>query len=1518
VGSWDSLGNEGWQAAGPVYADGRLTPDYVMLEDPDGTYLGWMDHGCSLVGTDRRAARYAQGGVEPDGPQRLYASWNEEALRLAWTGADWNTDGDLMVYLDTTAGGSAVGYNAYTAAPAPDLILPPGLEADYLVWVQSEAVALMLRWTGGGWVVDGPLAPDQFRLVPGLNHGHTDLYLPLATIGLASPASQDLDLVAVAIEGPATGGVDPLEVWATMPSANPVNSGRSLASGVTLTDGLSLSFDLHWDDLAAGRCPNGSDGSSAAYLDVDLTASLASEPAGADKQLNGSPAILLGPPAAGKRPVAPGELISYTVSYHNRGQDKATGVSLEVNALHTLELVSGDTAQHKKVLLPDIEAGVRGTATFLGFANTGLSSEPWAAVEVGLHDSGHMPPGPPLARLRAHHAVDIGPPLFAGIQQPSYLVGAGVNPIQGYAFDESGVTTLTLEIEAPSGTSNLDCPDSTPGDGQWACDWNVMGSNNDLLSAKIRATDGAGWTSGWGPPRPFKLDSEPPQLTFSFSTTQELGGGQVQAGTFGLDGAVTDNGGIGWVEVCLDGTCTPADLRLIPGTNPVIYEDLPGAPRALGAATTCGGGEMEIIFEVAEAFDVGGLRVGFVAEHARRDDLVLELESPSGTLVRLLEDDGWASTQYQNYDLLLDDASGTAAGRIAGDMDTGSPYYQVSARPVEAMAAFVGQPSAGTWTLRVCDLVPGNHDGAYQRSHLTLAPLDGGAKAGAWSSQASLGGDLDHVPQILRVYGQDVVGNRTTDPISLTVWVDNVPPVVTVTGAVTEMQPGRVQTVLSGTVTDGGPVPTVEAYVQDPDGVSSRQQVQRSGDDWSLELEPTLFGRFTVWIRAVDEAGNVEITAPYTTDLPCFDGSPGAVSLWAEPAPGPGGQFLLSATISNTGETVPAGLPVAFYADEEPIGATMTSRPLGPGQAETVTIPWTLDTPGSWDVSVVLNEGDGSTEAVGLCADPASAMQRISLRDLRLDPGWNLVSSYVDPFVQEIEVVQRPIEGEYEVIESYDRGRLVYQPGGMLDADSLHTFDGEHGYWIKAAEGITPTLRIVGQVLPADHGLRLDAGWNLVSYLEEQPLPVETALASIDGWYTAVLGYEQGAQSFYPDLDPGYNTLVEMVPMHGYWIHVTAPVTLRYRQRAGDVYRVYLPLITRLAEPSTQTAPPAADPDPAPRTEMPPATRTETTPPDPAGAGMETATASWVNFYGTAFTAEGLPLPAGTHILAYDPDGSLCGAVEMETAGRYGLLPCYGDDPTTPGIDEGAQPGDLIRLYVEGDVEARATGTWTQHGDGWQVDLGPAVSGASHWVYLPVIHTRPGRTEFSSGFEAGAGSEWSKPEIDTAPKGQTFLGQFGDEEVRLSLPDLTEHSQVTVTFDLYIIRSWDGSETVVSEQVKPWVAPDAVGGIGPDIWRLEVEGGPRLLYTTFSNWDTLRYHQAYPDDYPEGHHRARTGAVENNGLGYHYTGPQDAVYHLSYTFDHTGRDLVLIFAAEGLQEIEDESWGLDNVEVNWD
>jgi hypothetical protein len=186
------------------------------------------------------------------------------------------------------------------------------------------------------------------------------------------------------------------------------------------------------------------------------------------------------------------------------------------------------------------------------------------------------------------------------------------------------------------------------------------------------------------------------------------------------------------------------------------------------------------------------------------------------------------------------------------------------------------------------------------------------------------------------------------------------------------------------------------------------------------------------------------------------------------------------------------------------------------------------------------------------------------------------------------------------------------------------------------------------------------------------------------------------------------------------------------------------------------------------------------------------------------------------------------------------------------------------------------------------------------------LHSARAQIIYSNGFDGPVGPEWSLTTTSVTPVGgRTFLGEFGNQTAVLTLSSLPAHTSVTVSFDLFIIQTWDGNDT----------------SAGPDIWDLSVAGGPTLLHTTFQNPHNLfaSSGQAYPDMYPGGQHPSGTGAAEINTLGYVdqgplHLGPMDMVYELKFTFADADSVLALDFSASDL-EASNEYWGIDNVVV---
>jgi hypothetical protein len=171
--------------------------------------------------------------------------------------------------------------------------------------------------------------------------------------------------------------------------------------------------------------------------------------------------------------------------------------------------------------------------------------------------------------------------------------------------------------------------------------------------------------------------------------------------------------------------------------------------------------------------------------------------------------------------------------------------------------------------------------------------------------------------------------------------------------------------------------------------------------------------------------------------------------------------------------------------------------------------------------------------------------------------------------------------------------------------------------------------------------------------------------------------------------------------------------------------------------------------------------------------------------------------------------------------------------------------------------------------------------------------------------EGDPGGEWSDPGTSESPSGRAFFGEYNNQSITLMLTDLQVHDQVWIEFDLFILRSWDGNVTYRPGRSDP---------VGPDLWEFLVDGQAQV-HTSFSNWSGQA--QAYPGQHPGGSYPSQSGAEERGTLGYDYLEftEMDAIYPMRFRMDHSSPTLVLTFQDLGLQEIEDESWGLANVQV---
>jgi len=971
----DIYGNQSMETVGPFYHDLPTLPDYVSIAERDGPFAGapyvaWRGSGCTLWGSDTRWAERTVMGDGDDKQQDFYVSWDHDALRLSWVGADWDLDGDLFVYLDTVPdlmpgtlyirqGGNAA-YNPYTATISNTVVLLPTKEwsespgpnwpavdafnADYAVWVKDSQEATWLEWSNvtGTWsAITGTLDFD-FNVTYNDTLVTIDLLIPFNSLAISYPQTTTIGLVAFATDQ------DALRLWAVMPPPNPANSKRVVNGAPIIGEPHRLMLTDRYEFTPAyGACPQPV-GRLALHMTAE-PAGLSYDPSNDENRLllprpsqepgvwkhvfdeyddvyqiwltdeycpthpdeaecradkpptpEDTATLLSQHTAADHRPVLPHEAVTYTIRYDNALPYGYQDVWAVMDA-------AGDTVAWPNdcnlIQLGDIPANSKDSFTFSGAAGAAPVGDVYATLyeQASLSDLNPMgcsytAAGASLGQLLVAHTCDDAPPSYVAIRSPRTVIGPSSATVSGVVLDASPIPTVALEVQAPGGgVTTLTCPDGTPSDGQWMCDWDIPATNGgvppaegNVFNLRASATDVYGQTGDWTPWLSLVVDATPPAVTLwvgetitGTETTVLLTGGDAPLG-----GNVGDNRLPGGLEICnaSDQTCETVELSIASDTvsaTVFTYNDEPTVPVTL-TDQSCGGSEIVRTFIVSDTFNVAGVQVGLDLVHSYRTDVIATLTSPEGTSVGLVDDS--RAILAQNYDVLFTSAAQDSILYDRTDHDLGlpdddrmpvgllaalhSPRYENERLPVQSLDAFYSEPAAGIWTLTVCDN-RAEDAGMYYSSRLILsADIPPADVEASWRYSPPELGDGDYVTHTFTLSATDSLGNYAATPHTLLYVVDSVAPVITVTQAITtSVEVSETVVALSGLVSDGGPVVDVFAMIQDPQDRVYTQTVAYADGTWQLELQPTMSGEYALYVYAIDSAGNQASVGPYEVDV---------------------------------------------------------------------------------------------------------------------------------------------------------------------------------------------------------------------------------------------------------------------------------------------------------------------------------------------------------------------------------------------------------------------------------------------------------------------------------------------------------------------------------------------------------------------------------------------------------------------------------------------------------------------------
>ncbi len=156
---------------------------------------------------------------------------------------------------------------------------------------------------------------------------------------------------------------------------------------------------------------------------------------------------------------------------------------------------------------------------------------------------------------------------------------------------------------------------------------------------------------------------------------------------------------------------------------------------------------------------------------------------------------------------------------------------------------------------------------------------------------------------------------------------------------------------------------------------------------------------------------------------------------------------------------------------------------------------------------------------------------------INLTSGWNTISSYVIPSISDLYSIFFDILPSINIIKN-NEGKLFIPQFGINQIEDWKT---QEGLMVNANQ--TAELNISGyEITPQNYSLYLNQGWNIIPYLRNSAMSIETALVPIV--QNIIIVKNSNGDIYYPSNN--INTIGNMQPGEGYFIYLLNNCVLTY------------------------------------------------------------------------------------------------------------------------------------------------------------------------------------------------------------------------------------------------------------------------------------------------------------------------------------------------------------------------------------
>jgi len=185
---------------------------------------------------------------------------------------------------------------------------------------------------------------------------------------------------------------------------------------------------------------------------------------------------------------------------------------------------------------------------------------------------------------------------------------------------------------------------------------------------------------------------------------------------------------------------------------------------------------------------------------------------------------------------------------------------------------------------------------------------------------------------------------------------------------------------------------------------------------------------------------------------------------------------------------------------------------------------------------------EGLAPEVGqLMVNSNCGMPIITTQSITLEEDWSMFSTYITPIDLSFSNLMSPIIDFLIIVKDFAGNAFVPE----WNFNGIDGLENKEAYQVKVSNECELLIEGI-QIMPEDYPLTLNTGWNMISYLRDNPMPVTTVFESVITADDLFIIKDHAGNVYLPNWN--YNGIGNLVPGEGYQLKMNNTTIFSYPQ----------------------------------------------------------------------------------------------------------------------------------------------------------------------------------------------------------------------------------------------------------------------------------------------------------------------------------------------------------------------------------